>query len=214
MATIVYAIHESIGHLGIFVSGSVAMKEHDQFASNIDLIDVLPPGLYEAVMTPKRPDDGDADLIGGDSLVHFEARTLDDIRLLGGNNEEDEKRFATAARVSEINLGLYRTLFQPWVRGFANEGYAEWMRRLHPQRFQLERNHRPTCTCGRSMHGWGSSTNIVVQSRMRMSFGRLSNDIRTGWRHRSTPIAMCGTTLSKPTSIRSTGRLSSKRWSA
>ena len=136
--TIVYAIHESIGHLGIFVSGSVATKEHDQFASNIDLIDVLPPGLYEAVMTPKHPDEDDADLIGGDYLVHFEARTLDDIRSLGGNNEEDEKRFATAARVSEINLGLYRTLFQPWVRGFANEGYAEWMRRLHPQRLQYE----------------------------------------------------------------------------
>ena len=51
--TIVYAVHESIGHLGIFVSGSVAKKEHDEFASNIDLIDVLPPGLYEAVMMPK-----------------------------------------------------------------------------------------------------------------------------------------------------------------
>ena len=34
----------SIGHLGIFVSGSVAKKEHDQFASNIDMIDALPPG--------------------------------------------------------------------------------------------------------------------------------------------------------------------------
>src|SRR5215468_10949891 len=72
--TIVYAIHESIGHLGIFVSGSVARKEHDEFASNIDLIDVLPPGLYEAVMTPKRPDQSSADLISGDYLVRFEAR--------------------------------------------------------------------------------------------------------------------------------------------
>ena len=51
--TIVYAVHDSIGHLGIFVSGSVAKKEHDEFASNIDLIDLLPPGLYEAVMVPK-----------------------------------------------------------------------------------------------------------------------------------------------------------------
>ena len=54
--TIVYAVHELIGHLGIFVSGSVAKKEHDEFASNIDLIDVLPPGLYEAVMTPEGPE--------------------------------------------------------------------------------------------------------------------------------------------------------------
>ena len=72
--TIVYAVHESIGHLGIFVSASVAKKEHDEFASNIDLIDVLPPGLYEAVMLPKDPNDPTADLIGGDYLVRFEAR--------------------------------------------------------------------------------------------------------------------------------------------
>ena len=97
--TIVYAVHELIGHLGIFVSGSVAKKEHDQFASNIDLIDVLPPGLYEAVMTPKETGDSAADLISGDYLVRFEARTLDDIRALGGNSEEDERQFAAVARV-------------------------------------------------------------------------------------------------------------------
>ena len=136
--TIVYAIHESIGHLGIFVSGSVAKKEHDQFASNIDLIDVLPPGLYEAVMTPKDPNDPSADLIGGDYLVRFEVRTLDDIRALGGNDEEDERKFAAAARVSDINLGLYRMFVQPWVRNWANEGFARWMREAHPLRLQYE----------------------------------------------------------------------------
>ena len=34
--TIVYTIHETIGHLGIFVSGGVAKKEHGEFSSNID----------------------------------------------------------------------------------------------------------------------------------------------------------------------------------
>ena len=34
--TIVYCVHESVGHLGIFVSGGVAKKEHEEFASNID----------------------------------------------------------------------------------------------------------------------------------------------------------------------------------
>jgi len=43
-----YTVHESVGHLGIFVSGGIAKKEHAEFSSNIDLIDVLPPGLYEA----------------------------------------------------------------------------------------------------------------------------------------------------------------------
>ena len=136
--TIVYAVHESIGHLGIFVSGSVAKKEHGEFASNIDLIDVLPPGLYEAVMTPKDANDPNADLVTGDYLVRFEVRTLEDIRALGCNDEEDERRFAGVARLSEINLGLYRTFVQPWVRGWANEGFARAMRRLHPLRLQYE----------------------------------------------------------------------------
>ena len=136
--TIVYAIHESIGHLGIFVSGSVAKKEHDEFASNVDLIDALPPGLYEAVMTRKDPNVRSSDLIGGDHLVRFEARTLDDIRALGCNSDEDDRKFAAAARVSEINLGLYRTFVQPWVRSWANEGLAEWLRRIHPLRLQYE----------------------------------------------------------------------------
>jgi len=136
--TIVYSVHESIGHLGIFVSGSVAKKEHDEFASNIDLIDVLPPGLYEAVLTPKDPNDPTADLIAGDYLVRFETRDLDAIRAFGGNNVEDERKFATVARISEINLGLYRTFLQPWVRAFANEASADWMRRLHPLRLQYE----------------------------------------------------------------------------
>jgi hypothetical protein len=136
--TIVYSVHESIGHLGIFVSGSVAKKEHDEFASNIDLIDVLPPGLYEAVMTPKDPNDPTADLIAGDYLVRFEGRDLDAIRAFGGNDLADERKFATVARVSEINLGLYRTFLQPWIRAFANEASADWLRRLHPLRLQYE----------------------------------------------------------------------------
>ena len=119
--TIVYAVHESAGHLGIFVSGSVAKKEHDEFASNIDMIDVLPPGLYEAVITPKKEAGENADLVGGDYLVRFEARTLDDIRALGGNTEDDEREFAAVARLSEINLGLYRTFVQPWIKLWAND---------------------------------------------------------------------------------------------
>ena len=49
--TIVYTLHQSIGHLGIFVSGKVATKEHGEFVSCMDMIDVVPPGLYEAVIT-------------------------------------------------------------------------------------------------------------------------------------------------------------------
>ncbi len=136
--TIVYALHDTIGHLGIFVSASVAKKEHNEFASNIDLIDVLPPGLYEAVLTPKSDADPTSDLVSGDYLVRFVTRSLDDIRALGSNSEEDDRCFATAARVSEINLGLYRTFMRPWIRGLANDSMSTWMRNLHPLRLQYE----------------------------------------------------------------------------
>ena len=43
--TIVYCLHQTIGHLGIFVSGKVATKEHGEFAQSMDMIDLLPPGL-------------------------------------------------------------------------------------------------------------------------------------------------------------------------
>src|ERR1043166_8315230 len=73
--TIVYTIHETVGHLGIFVSGGVARKEHGEFSSNIDLIDVLPPGLYEATFEAKSDATASADLVGGDWVMRCEART-------------------------------------------------------------------------------------------------------------------------------------------
>ena len=136
--TIVYTIHESIGHLGIFVSGGVAKKEHGEFSSNIDLIDTLPSGLYEAVFENKTTDMANPDLASGNWVMRCEARTLDDIRALGGNDMADERRFETAARVSEINLSLYRTFMQPMVRTMVSAPVAEWMRNIHPLRLQYE----------------------------------------------------------------------------
>src|SRR5215468_1112823 len=136
--TIVYAIHESVGHLGIFVSGGVARKEHDEFASNIDLIDVLPPGLYEVVMTRKSADTVNPELVSGEWIVRFERRTLNDIRAIVRPDPENERRFATVRRLSEINLGLYRTLLQPFVRASASEQTAEWLHTLHPSELPFE----------------------------------------------------------------------------
>ncbi len=134
--TIVYTVHKTIGHLGIFVSGGVARKEHSEFSSNIDLIDVLPPGLYEATFEKKSGDTTNPDLAAGEWVMRCEQRTLDDIRALGGNTPEDERRFATAARVSEANLALYRTFVQPAVRAMITPAVAEWMQQMHPLRLQ------------------------------------------------------------------------------
>jgi pimeloyl-ACP methyl ester carboxylesterase len=136
--TIVYSVHETAGHLGIFVSGNVARKEHSEFSSNIDLIDVLPPGLYEAVFEPKSGQSTNADLAGGEWIMRCEPRTLDDIRALGGNDADDERRFAAAARVSDVNLALYRTFAQPFVRACVTPQVAEMVRRMHPLRMQYE----------------------------------------------------------------------------
>jgi hypothetical protein len=54
------------------------------------------------------------------------------------NDEEDDRKFAAVARLSEINLGLYRTFMQPLVRAWANEGLAKSMRQFHPLRLQYE----------------------------------------------------------------------------
>ena len=136
--TIVYAIHESAGHLGIFVSGGIARKEHQEFASNIDLIDVLPPGIYEAVMTPKAAAGARSDLVGGDWVVRFEPRMLDDIRAIVQPDRENDLRFAAVRRISEINLGLYRIFLRPFVQATTTEESANWLRKLGPAELPYE----------------------------------------------------------------------------
>lgn len=136
--TIVYTVHETVGHLGIFVSGGVAKKEHNEFSSNIDLIDILPPGLYEATFERKTGDTSNSDLVEGEWVMRCEQRTLDDIRAMGGNSPEEERRFATAARVSEINLSLYRAFVQPMVKAMVTPQVADWLKRWHPVRMSYE----------------------------------------------------------------------------
>ena len=135
--TIVYTLHQSIGHLGIFVSGKVATREHQEFASAMDMIDLAPPGLYEAVITDIGEDTANPELIQGRYLFRLERRSLADIRALGNNDAEDQLRFATVARVSEANLALYRSTLAPIVRMMATDQTAETMRNLHPSRLRF-----------------------------------------------------------------------------
>ena len=136
--TIVYAIHDTIGHLGIFVSSGVARKQHGEFSENIDLIDTLPPGLYEAKFERKGGDSANPDLATGDWIMRCEFRTLDDIRALGVNTMDDDRSFAAAERVSQMNLAIYRAFMQPIVRACTNTAWADFIRRLHPLRMQYE----------------------------------------------------------------------------
>jgi len=143
--TIVYTLHQSIGHLGIFVSGKVATKEHRELASCMALIDLLPPGLYEAVITEVDGDTENPELIEGKYLFRLEPRSLDDIRAFGTNSPEDDRRFATVARLSEVNHGLYRTFVGKAVRAMVPEFAARALRELHPNRlrFAVLSDHNP-----------------------------------------------------------------------
>jgi hypothetical protein len=133
--TIVYILHQDIGHLGIFVSSRIAQREHTEIVQALDVIETLPPGLWEMVIDDKQPGTPHAELVPGRYLVRFERRTLDDIRALE-SSREDERPFEAVARVSEITEGLYRTFVSPWIRPWVTDASAATLRALHPSRLQ------------------------------------------------------------------------------
>lgn len=133
--TIVYATHDSIGHLGIFVSGSVGRKEHAEFAANIDVIDLLPAGVYRAVVD-ESPDAGSetAAPIDDDYLTTLRRSSLAEVREIVQPDGDNDRRFAAAAAVSEANLGLYRRFAQPWIELLAPIQVEPWGEGFQPLR--------------------------------------------------------------------------------
>ena len=132
--TIVYSLNHEIGHLGLFVSAKVGAKEDEEFVQMMDVVDCLPPGLYEMVISPRPADVAAGGFVTGNWIARFEARSLDDIRALGRNSPEDDRAFAAVARLSELNLSIYRTFMQPIVRAVANQPAADLARALNPLR--------------------------------------------------------------------------------
>ena len=135
--TIVYSMHETVGHLGIFVSGKIATKEHDEFTSSMDMIDLMPPGLYEAVIEEIDEDTANKTLITGNYLFRLEPRTINDIRALGHNSLEDDLKFATVERYSNINRRLYDTFLSPALRSVTPPTFGDWARKMHPNRMRF-----------------------------------------------------------------------------
>ena len=96
--TIVYCVSQEIGHLAIFVSAKVGAREDEEFVQLIDVIDGLPPGLFETVIAPRPVNVPAAGFVTGDWIDRFEARSLDDVRGLGRNSPADDRAFAAVAR--------------------------------------------------------------------------------------------------------------------
>ncbi|MFA7436939.1 DUF3141 domain-containing protein [Castellaniella sp.] len=140
--TIAYATHDSIGHLGIFVSSAVGRKEHAKFANNIELIDSLPAGLFELSVADKKPGESHDDLVQGQYRMTVHQRTVADVRAIVAPDPvgaaASDRRFAAAAHVSQINLALYRRLMQPWIRSLITPQAASLLRSSHPLRIRYE----------------------------------------------------------------------------
>ncbi len=124
---IIYIVHKEIGHLGIFVAGSVAKKEHNEIIGNFDMIDFLPPGLYEMVI--------EGDIKGGKFTSYFAPRTFADIAAYD-DGTADETDFSVVSKISEANDNMYQLLMRPWVKFWTTELSAEMIRYLHPLRTQ------------------------------------------------------------------------------
>jgi pimeloyl-ACP methyl ester carboxylesterase len=133
--TIVYCLHEKIGHLGIFVSASIAKRETAELASALELIDTLPPGLYEAVIQDTHPEMPGLEYTDGRYLIQFVPRTIDDILALD-DGRKDEQAFEVVNRVSQINQGLYDTFASPIVKAMSNEATARVLRDTNPARLE------------------------------------------------------------------------------
>lgn len=124
---IVYIVHKDIGHLGIFVAGSVAKKEHKEIIGNFDMIEFLSPGLYEMVI--------EGDVKNENFTSAFEPRTFADIAAYD-DGALDETDFSVVDKVSEANDNVYQLMARPWAKLWTTELSAEILRWLHPLRTQ------------------------------------------------------------------------------
>ncbi|SPA52829.1 conserved protein of unknown function (plasmid) [Cupriavidus taiwanensis] len=128
---IVGMMHQNIGHLGIFVSGKVAQKEHAQIVSVLQSIELLPPGLYGMIIHERKSG------AGVEYEVEFSEHSLEEIaRRLNRFERADEKPFEAVAAISEFTQRAYELFAQPYVQAMSNETTARMLREFHPLRMQ------------------------------------------------------------------------------
>ena len=127
---IVYMTHKNVGHLGIFVSGSVARLQHRAILESLDEVEALAPGLYE-MMIDAPPDDPDCET--GNHNVRFEPRDVGDLGITTG-----DAALKQVAQVSRINETAYTLFVSPWLSAATTPASAGALRALHPMRWTRE----------------------------------------------------------------------------
>ncbi len=124
---IVYLLNPHVGHLGIFVSGSVAKLEHRAILESLGELAALKPGLYEMkIINPT----GNPDCRKPQYTVRFEEREVEQIRYA-----HPERSFEKVQAVSEWNEVVYQNTLRPWVTALSTPMSAEVLKWLHPMRF-------------------------------------------------------------------------------
>lgn len=126
---IVYMVHEKVGHLGIFVSSSIANKEHTEMASTLKTIESLAPGLYEMTIDDVLGEGHEASFV-----VSFHDRTLNDILNIDEHDRDQETDFAAVARLSDMGADAYELTLRPLVQAMVTPQSAQLMRDAHPLR--------------------------------------------------------------------------------
>ncbi|SCX82398.1 DUF3141 domain-containing protein [Microvirga guangxiensis] len=127
---IVGLMHESVGHLGIFVSGSVAKREYTQITDLIGYIEHLPPGLY-GMQVEEQSDNGS---VRYDVLLT--ERRVEDLQVLQRYSRKDEMPFQAVEKTSEALVSAYETFVHPAMTATVTPTGAAMRRAMHPQRAQ------------------------------------------------------------------------------
>lgn len=123
---IVYLLNPHVGHLGIFVSTSVAQLEHRAMLESLGELDALKPGLYEMKIGDPT---GDPDCRKPQYTVHFEERQVEQI-----HSAHPARSFEKVQALSEWNELLYKNTLSPWMTTCANPLSTELLKWLHPMR--------------------------------------------------------------------------------
>jgi hypothetical protein len=123
---------EDAGHLGVFVSGKVAKKQHAQIVNVLEAIETLAPGLYAMLIDEVNGADGKVAY----EVTFVEHRLEEIAQRFNRFEREDEKPFEAVAELSEFNQRAYELFVQPYVQWMSNETTARCLREFHPLRFQ------------------------------------------------------------------------------
>lgn len=125
---VVGLMHQSIGHLGIFVSGAIARREHAQIVDLIEYVEALSPGLYGMTIE----EDRSTGEVKYD--VTLTEHRVEDLRQLQKYDRHDEIPFEVVANVSDVNGRAYETFVHPVLSAVVTPELGRVGRALHPLR--------------------------------------------------------------------------------